>query len=270
MAYLRSIERLQRGEGIVPLLENSPYGMSLRELSRLLGLSAARIQLPLEARAVEISGDHCVILESQWQVLYETALMKLRKFHDQQPDEPGIDRGRLRRMIAADLSDALWRVLVEQMLRDGVIERSEHWLHLPQHRITFSEHDLALAERLGTLVAAGDFEPPWVRAMAATVRVSEDEVRRVLRKWVLRRQVYQVVPDLFYHRDSMQRLAQAVRTLHQQQGIVTAVQFRDVIRIGRKRVIQILEFFDRVGYTRRLPHGRVVRADSSWFESDAK
>jgi selenocysteine-specific elongation factor len=30
------------------------------------------------------------------------------------------------------------------------------------------------------------------------------------------------------------------------------VKFRDQIGIGRKRAIQILEFFDRIGFTRRI------------------
>ena len=45
-----------------------------------------------------------------------------------------------------------------------------------------------------------------------------------------------------------------------------AARYRDAIGVGRKRAIQILEFFDRAGYTRRTRNARVLRADSSWHE----
>jgi selenocysteine-specific elongation factor len=95
----------------------------------------------------------------------------------------------------------------------------------------------------------------------------EEEIRRVLRKCAVTRLVYQIVKDLFYHRDTVQQLACELQTLYARRGVIAAAEFRDAIGIGRKRAIQVLEFFDRLGYTRRIPQGRIVRADSSWHES---
>ncbi len=100
------------------------------------------------------------------------------------------------------------------------------------------------------------------------MRADDDEVRLVLRKCAVQGEVYQVVRDLFYHRDATRMLARALRTLAEKQGFVEAAEYRDLIGVGRKRTIQVLEFFDRVGYTRRTPRGRVLRADSSWHETD--
>ena len=38
-------------------------------------------------------------------------------------------------------------------------------------------------------------------------------------------------------------------------GAIRAADFRDRTGLGRKRAIQILEYFDRVGFTRKLGHG---------------
>ncbi|HSE11532.1 MAG TPA: SelB C-terminal domain-containing protein, partial [Rudaea sp.] len=35
--------------------------------------------------------------------------------------------------------------------------------------------------------------------------------------------------------------------------------------VGRKRAIQILEFFDRLGYTRRVRSLHVLRSGGEWF-----
>jgi selenocysteine-specific elongation factor len=89
-------------------------------------------------------------------------------------------------------------------------------------------------------------------------------VREVLRKQVTQGTVYQVVHDLFYDRQCIDELATVAATLAREHGTVEAAQYRDAVGLGRKRAIQILEFFDRAGHTRRMRDARVLRADSGW------
>jgi selenocysteine-specific elongation factor len=86
----------------------------------------------------------------------------------------------------------------------------------------------------------------------------------VLRKSVAQGTVYQVVRDLFYDRDSIGELASIVARLVHENGVLDAARYRDALGLGRKRTIQILEFFDRVGYTRRVRDSHVLRSDSGW------
>ena len=268
LAYLDSIERLLAGEGVEPLLRNAPQGIGMRELVRLCGLAPEQIALPAQSRIIETAGEHFVFLEVHWLALCERAMNALRTFHAQQPDEPGIDRGRLRRMTVPTLADPAWRAVIDDLVRRQAVQRSGHWLRLPEHRITMGEQELELAQKLRSALAAGRFDPPWVRDLARTVRATDDEVRAVLRKCVVQGGVHQIVRDLFYHRDCVRELARILKGLVDQHGAVEAAHFRDAIGVGRKRSIQILEFFDRVGHTRRTRNARVLRADSSWHAED--
>jgi selenocysteine-specific elongation factor len=268
LACLAAIQQLLQGGGLEPLLENSPQGIELRQLMRLTGLAPERMTLPARARIIDPAGEGVVILESHWLRLREAALNALQAFHAQHPDEPGIDRGRLRRMTAPAIADAVWRILVGELLHEERVRQSEHWLHMPEHRVTLSERERELAQQLQSALASGRFDPPWVRDLALAVRAADGEVRQVLHKCTVQREVYQVVRDLFYHRDAIRSLARALRALAEQQDFIEAAAYRDLIGLGRKRAIQVLEFFDRVGYTRRTPRGRVLRADSSWHETD--
>jgi selenocysteine-specific elongation factor len=268
LARLDSIERLLAGEGVGPLLSNAPEGIEMRELVRLCGRAPEQITLPAQARLIDAPGERFVFLEPHWLALCERAVQALRAFHAAQPDEPGIDRGRLRRMTLPTLPDAAWRAVIDDLVRRQAVQRSAHWLRLPEHRISWDERELALAEKLRTAISAGRFDPPWVRDLALAVRAPDDEVRAVLRKCVVQGGVYQIVRDLYYHRDCVRELARMVKRLVDEHGAMEATHLRDVIGIGRKRTIQILEFFDRVGYTRRTRNARVLRADSSWNDEE--
>jgi selenocysteine-specific elongation factor len=268
LAGLGAIQRLLLGEGIVPLLENSPQGIELPRLVRLCSRAPEHLALPPQALMVGPAGRGAVILEAHWRSLGQRALAALRAFHQQHPDEPGIDRGRLRRISAPTLADALWRALIDELVQQQLLQQSEYWLHLPEHRVSLTERERDLAQQLQTALAAGRFDPPWVRELAHAVPTDDEEVRRVLRKCTVLCEVYEVVRDLFYHRDSIRALAGQLRSLYEQRGLVEAADYRDSIGLGRKRTIQVLEFFDRVGYTRRTPRGRVLRTDSSWREAN--
>jgi selenocysteine-specific elongation factor len=263
---LDSIGRLLAGEGVEALLRDAERGIEMSELVRLCGRPPERIALPSQARIVDAPGERFIFLEPHWLALCERAVGALRTFHAEQPDEPGIDRGRLRRMTVPALSDPAWRAVIDDLVQRRAVRRSGHWLHLPEHRITLGERELELAGTLCAALAAGGFDPPWIRDLARTAGLPDDEVRAVLRKCVVQGGVYQIVRDLYYHRDRVRELARVVKRLVGEHGAMDAAHFRDAIGVGRKRAIQILEFFDRVGYTRRTRNARVLRVDSSWHD----
>ena len=266
--YLEALERLIAGEGVAPLLQQAPYGVKISDLVRLTGLPAELIPLPPDAVIIDCAHEPFVLLGAHWSALRARAVAALRAFHAQVPDEPGPDIGRLRRIAMPESSDALWRALIDALVRERILLRSAPWLHLPEHAMMLSEEDQALARRLQPLIAAGRFDPPWVRDLAVIADEPEMRVREVLRKQVTQNTVYQVVRDLFYDPECISELAAVVSAIAREHGAVGAARYRDAVGVGRKRAIQILEFFDRVGFTRRVRDSHVLRRDSGWRTSE--
>jgi selenocysteine-specific elongation factor len=264
LRQLDGLEKLVAGEGITLLLQTARYGLHMSELVRLTGMPPERVPLPADAVTIEAGHERFVLHSANWSALRDRAMTALRDFHTQMPDEPGPDVGRLRRIALPELSDALWRALVASLVYERLLVRSGPWLHLPDHVVVLSEDDQILARKLRTLLAAGRFNPPWVRDLAAVSHEPEERVREVLRKSVTQGTVYQVVRDLFYDRDSIGELAAILTGLAQKHGAADASHYRDLLGLGRKRTIQILEFFDRVGHTRRVKDSHVLRPDSGW------
>jgi selenocysteine-specific elongation factor len=267
LQYLEALERLIAGEGVIALLRQAPYGVKMTDLVRLTGLPAELIQLPSDTVTITCAREQFVVAAARWSALRARAVSALRDFHAQVPDELGPDVGRLRRIALPDSSDALWRALIDTLVQERIVLRGAPWLHLPEHTMMLSEDDLSLACRLQPLIAAGRFDPPWVRDLAVSVDEPEVRVREVLRKQVLQNTVYQVVPDLFYDRECIGELAALVAALAREHGAASAARYRDALGVGRKRAVQILEFFDRVGFTRRVHDSHVLRGDSGWRTS---
>ncbi|MBL0952889.1 MAG: SelB C-terminal domain-containing protein, partial [Pseudomonas sp.] len=197
------------------------------------------------------------------QALRDALVEGLCRFHDESPDELGPDRDRLRRYALSELERHIFVALLDEALADGRIASSGPWLHLSDHRVQLSPDDEALRERLWPLLLDGGFDPPWVRDLAGAVQRDEASVRLLLRKLARLGLLHQVVKDLFYPEPTLRRLAAQASALVQQHGSLRVVDWRDRIGIGRKRAIQLLEYFDRTGFTRRLANERRIRSDSA-------
>jgi selenocysteine-specific elongation factor len=113
-------------------------------------------------------------------------------------------------------------------------------------------------------LAAAGFEGAWVRDMARAVGESEALLRVALARLAQRGEVHQIVKDLYVPPATLARLAALARDVAaSHDGVVVAAQFRDATQLGRKRAIQILEHFDRVGLLRRVGDEHRLRNDSA-------
>ncbi len=128
--------------------------------------------------------------------------------------------------------------------------------------------DRVIAERAMPLMLGGAFDPPWVRDIAADLRLPEAQVRQVLARMAQVGDAFQVVKDLYYPPCTVHVLARIVREQAARDGEVHAAGFRDATALGRKRAIQILEFFDRVGLLRRVGDRHLLRPGSTLFGPD--
>ncbi len=121
-----------------------------------------------------------------------------------------------------------------------------------------------LWERLQPLLMELPFGPPRVRDLARATGIGEAETRSVLRKAARIGTVALVAHDHFFLSDAVAEMADIAALLAHADGATRAAAFRDRIGGGRKVAIQILEFFDRVGFMRRVRDQHVLRRDNPW------
>ncbi|OAT21471.1 selenocysteine-specific translation elongation factor [Buttiauxella gaviniae ATCC 51604] len=180
----------------------------------------------------------------------------LERYHQQHDDQPGPGRERLRRMALPSEDEPLVLALIEKMRQEGVLASRQGWLHLPDHKPGFSAEQLAVWEKIDALF--GD-EPWWVRDLARETQQDEQVVRQLLRFAAQLGLVTAILKDRYYRNDRIQTFANLIRELDQTQGATSAADFRDSLGVGRKLAVQILEYFDRIGFTRRRGNDHLLR-----------
>ncbi len=207
-----------------------------------------------------------------WDILATQLLDALAREHERSPDMIGVERERLRRMTSASLPRTAFDVLVAEQLVVGNIAQTRAWLHLPAHRASVSAADRDQFAVLKPLLDAAPFNPPRVRDVFKISGTPEDTVRQLFKRLARAGELYPVAHDHYFTAAAVAELAAVVRRLNDAQGTARAASLRDILYGtsggGRKVAIQILEFFDRIGYTRRVRDDHLVRretADHDWL-----
>lgn len=218
-------------------------------------LSASGLNLLLENPCFIRAGNNLLDapIAARWQ---RKLLETLATYHQQHHDEPGPGRERLRRMALPMEDEALVLTLIERMRESGDIQSHHGWLHLPEHKAGFNEEQAQLWQKAAPLF--GD-EPWWVRDLARETGVDEQVMRGVLRQAAQQGLITAIVKDRYYRNDRIVTFASMIRDLDQGRGSTSAADFRDQLNVGRKLAIQILEYFDRIGFTRRRGNDHILR-----------
>lgn len=257
-------------QALPALLAAAPAGLDPQRLERQFNRLRDSWRLPDDVQVIATRQGPLLFDRQQWQALRHEVLEQLARFHEQEPDQLGPDRDRLRRFCALPLERAAFVSLLDELLGEGAVASSGPWLHLPDHKVQLSDADTALWERLQPRLLEGAFDPPWVRTLAAAEQVEETQVRLLMRKLARLGVLHQVVRDLFYPQETIQHMAEMLLRQTQDTPVVQVAAFRDMLGIGRKRSVQILEYFDRLGLTRRVAEQRHIRADSALARQQAR
>lgn len=267
LAYLETQRAGDPMTRLLGALAQAPYGVNGATWLRSSGLSGWPFDLTSVPDIVVGAGGEWLVSRVRLQENEAGLLQALADFHAKYPDEIGPDLLRARRLAAPRMPEALWLQLTDHVIGVGAISRRNGFLHLPEHGVALRAAEQVVAEHALPKLLDGRFDPPWVRDIAQTARLPEVQVRQVLGRMARGGDVYQVVTDLFYHPAVMQEAAGIVRRLarEDEKGEITAARFRDQTGLGRKRAIQILEFFDRIGFLRRVGDVHLLRPGTMLF-----
>ncbi|OWQ91388.1 selenocysteine-specific translation elongation factor [Roseateles aquatilis] len=255
------------------LLRHAPMGVDVARFTAAQGLTrAARAALlqagdakdDVGAVVMDADGPAWVLGASRTRQWEDAALQRLDRHHEEQPEELGPDLARWRRLAAPRLAEPLWRALVQRMAAAGQVVLSGAAAHRPAHGVQLSALDERLAQKVMPQLLASKFEGAWARDLARDTAEPEALMRTTLARLAQRGELFQVVKDLYYPPPTLQALARIARA-SAGDGDVTAAAFRDRTGLGRKRAIQVLEFFDRVGLLRRVGDAHRLRTDCQLF-----
>jgi selenocysteine-specific elongation factor len=191
-------------------------------------------------------------------------LKAVEEFHSKQSSQQGISEPALSQATDFKGSHLLFHNLLQHLIDSSKIKRTGTLLHLVAHVAQMSDEEKNFLNKIRPILQEAGNVPPRTRELEEMTKIPLKPLERILKQTTLAGNLIQVAPNRYYLPDTIMDLAEITEKLIQQcssdEGF-SVIQFRDKTGIGRNLCIEILEYFDRVGFTRRDGNSRFVRTE---------
>jgi selenocysteine-specific elongation factor len=236
-------------------LEAAPTGLDLNrfriarnltddELAAVVGPSNAVVVGPAQARLG--------FTKAAWASLRDDTLAALDRYHAQYTDRLGPSVAQLRRSLGRHVLEDAFTGLIDALTADGTVASDGMLLHRPDQKATLAPDDQKLWDMIAPLLSETPHQPPVVHDLAREVGISPDQVARTLRRAAALGLVVQASKNRFFESSALATLATVFEDVAREAADgVSPGAFRDRAGMGRNLAIEVLEFFDRAGLSRR-------------------
>ena len=234
------------------LLERAPFGFDFVRFARARNLNDGE-QTTLKRRAGAVFVEGMAIGEGRWRTLLGDLEREVAAWIGGNPDSPGLGPVALRRRLDPVPPRGIAEAALNALVSSGRLARSGGHIHPPGHRAALPREDEALWARIEPLLAEGGPRPPRVRELGEQLGEDHRRIEVVLRQAGRLGWVRQVADNRYFPAAALRELAGVAEALAGEgaDGRFTAAAYKDRSGIGRNVTIQLLEYFDRVGFTRR-------------------
>jgi selenocysteine-specific elongation factor len=195
-------------------------------------------------------------------ILCSEILDCLGRFHLTNPDVEGVAPRELMKMLSTSVSEHAFRAIQKNLIEKRQIEISGNVIKRQGHVARYSAFDSALWIKALPWLEARGVLPFTVRDLARELRTTETALLSLLHRRRLNGDIWRITETRFMLHDQVAALAASAARLHRDLGGkgFTAAQYRDAAGIGRTLTIQVLEFFDQLGFTKRRGDMRQMHA----------
>ncbi len=266
---VRRLEVIENGTPaeIVALLlsEASPGGIARDEIAARGLLSAGEADKALADEAVAVprtGGGGEVFFSLQAANDFDLRLQAILEARQKaNPADPSLSAEEIAQNLGMAAAGASFQALLAGAAAKAIVAVKDHRYALASAEARLSEKQKQMMENIAARLEEGGMTPPALGEIAATVgaRTGDQDFRLVLKLLAEDERAVRIKPDIYYATQPVTIAREAVLARCQDTGQITLAEFRDMLGISRKYAQALLEYFDRVGLTRREGDYRVLR-----------
>ena len=238
------------------LQKNSKLYMDLKKLREALGEEESNIKETLdiliqEKRVISL-GNYYFHIE-HYEFLKKKVSQVLNQFHKENSLKAGIAKEELRSKIDKNLKIREFDELLEKLIQDGSIQIENALVKKYGFEVVYTKEEELAKNKILDMLNSSEL---------AMVLYDELVARENLRKNVLEamigKEVQLLGSDLVMKSDEIEKIKEEIKIFIEKEGDITAAQLRDALNTSRKIAIVILEYMDRIKFTKRIEDKRIL------------
>ena len=254
---LRQLNPSSTDASLAALIQGELYGVELKTIREKFNLTDTELANYLDTSGFETVSNQLVIPKDRLEAVKDGLIEKLEDWHKTNSSKSGLPRNKIRQMLKSwhqGLFDRIIDGLIisEELLQDGnLIQR-------PGYGVQLNNKEMSTWEAVLPHLQLELLKPPVLHELASAVSLEPKQLEKILNQVVKTGSLVRPVKNRFFLPEAMPQLMAAMSKAADDKQQFTVQQYRDQTGIGRNLSIEILEYFDRQGVTRRVGDVRQI------------
>lgn len=262
--YLEEFKILEKNNMIEVLLyylENSGFeGVTIEDLKIFLCELEERVlkalnDLSQERKVFKLSDRYFSLrtLEKAKQ----RVLKEAETFFKKNPWAPSMDKEELRNRSRID-NRKFYSMVLDSLAEEGKIVVASDSVNLPCRSATFTAEEGKIKTEIEKTFLKNMFNPPLPEDVISAYESKSKIAKKMFDVLVAEGTILKISSEVYMHRDSVEEAKKIIRAIFAEKERVRIGEIRDRLNTSRKYVVPLMEYFDKMKFTRRVGEERIL------------
>ena len=235
--------------------------MNIDELSKLTGSNREQLkqelqQLVEDEKVIPIK-DQVYISTYALEIINARIVETLDKYHQQYPMRSGYPREDMRSRFFKKINPKDFNLVLKQLEESGTITSRNNQLRLPGRVVEPGTREKESIEKIKRIMAEQLFTPPGLDELASITGLAEQDFNEVLAYMIEADMLVKINQEIVFSSQAIEEGKRKLSDYFEQEKELSLASARDILKTTRKYALPLVEYYDRIRFTRRVGDMRV-------------
>ncbi len=249
-------------EVITHEMESNPYeAVTIEELSKATGSSSELVTASLgslmENGTVFALRDGEYISQYGLELINSTLLHNLQEYHNNFPLRLGYPKEDMRSRFFSSINSKTFNLILKYFEVKNVLANRNNLLSIIEHKIIPNEKQKEVITKITEALGREAFSPPSLTEIKATISISDDEFMEIINYMITEQIIIRVSPEMYFTSAAIEKGKEIISEYFAQEKELSLARTRDILNTTRKYALPLIEYYDKVRFTRRIGDVRI-------------
>tara|TARA_B100000131_G_C17988285_1_gene561449 strand:- start:178 stop:993 length:816 start_codon:yes stop_codon:yes gene_type:complete len=241
-----------------------PWGIDFSQFIRTRNLTEIEAKILLDSLTLKkLSNGNMVWVMSKinWKTCSEKILKEIINFHRIFPNLLGIKKELIIKKYKSKAPEFVVNKIVLELVNLEQINQIGKVLKSQEHSLILNMQDRILWKRLETKLVESKLEVPTISNLAFELKINIKILELFLKRVTQMGYLVKIKSNRYILPKTLNIFINIAKKLAKEdlKGYFESGKFKDNSGIGRNLTIEVLEFFDKIGFTQRFKSGRIIK-----------
>ena len=244
-------------------LENSLQVLSLTDLAKKTGSPEQQIveeldQLLIDEKIVDISGKGSYYLSYQsLELIYEQLANTISQYQGRYPLRAGYPKEDMRSRYFAKFNPKVFNTMMKYLEEEGRIVSKNNLLSIPGILPNPGEKEKKTIDIINTIMKDRQYSPPGLDEISSVTGIPEVELNEIIAYLTDRSELIKISEGLYFSKSAIENGQSLLNKYFTREKELTLATARDIFDTSCKYALPLIEYYDRMRFTRRVGDIRV-------------